>query len=85
MRALSTLLAGLTLCLIASCSKPSSDDCRKAIANIQKLNGIENSDQAPDPEAAVRKCRAQSSKKAVKCTINAKTAAEAEACNAGKR
>lgn len=75
-----TGLAGLAGLSAAGCSKPSEDDCRKAVLNLQKLRGLDLSAQAPDPERAVRNCRATGSTEMVKCLIAAKTAAEADAC-----
>ncbi len=64
----------------AGCSRPSTEDCRKAVLNLQRLHGLENNAQAPDPESAVRKCRATGSRETVACLIAAKTAAEGDAC-----
>lgn len=76
------LVAGLAV--LVSCNKPSEDACQKAIDNIQKITGIENSAGAPDSAAAVRKCRAQASKTAVQCMIDAKTIENIAACEGGK-
>jgi hypothetical protein len=72
------------LALVSSCNKPTEDACQKAIENIQRVTGIENSAGAPDSAAAVRKCRAQASKEAVACMTSAKTIAEIAACEGGK-
>ena len=78
----SVLFALSLLCLggFAACSKPSAEDCRKAVINLQKLRGLDTSPQAPDPEAAVRKCRSTANPKTVACLIRATSAAEADAC-----
>ena len=65
---------------LAGCSKPSEDDCRRAVLNLHKLRGLETNPQAPDPEAAVRKCRSTGDTDTVKCLIAATTAAQADAC-----
>ncbi len=65
---------------VAGCSRPSTEDCRKAVLNLQKVHGLDSNAQAPDPEPAVRKCRATGSPAMVACLIAAKTAAEADAC-----
>jgi hypothetical protein len=62
------------------CSKPSEEDCRRAVLNLQRIRGLETNPQAPDPEAAVRKCRSTGDTDTVKCIIAAKTTAEADAC-----
>jgi hypothetical protein len=83
MRAMS--LRALLLLVSASlaatgCNKPSEEDCRRAVLNLQKVRGIDTSPQAPDPAPAVRRCRSGASKETVQCLINAKTAAEADRC-----
>ena len=74
------LLLGLFL---GACNKPSPDDCRKAVLNLQKVRG-QDAEHAPDVERAVRKCQATGSKKTVECLIQAKTAADADACEGQK-
>jgi hypothetical protein len=81
---LKPLLLLSTVLALASCDKPTEDACRKAIDNIQKITGIEASAGAPDAEAAVRKCRAQASRKAVQCMMDAKTVDDIAACEGGK-
>ncbi len=71
------LLAAIMLC---ACGRPSTEDCRKAVNNMQKLRGLENAQQAPDPEAAVRKCRSTANPDTVACLIRAKTQPELDAC-----
>jgi hypothetical protein len=73
-------LALVSLGGLAGCGKASVEDCRKAVMNLQKLRGLDTSPQAPDPEAAVRKCRATANPRTVACLIAAKSAAEADAC-----
>ena len=75
-----SVLFALSLFAVVACSKPSVEDCRKAVINLQKLRGLDNSAQAPDPEAAVRKCRSTANPKTVACLIRATSAAEADAC-----
>ena len=42
--------------------EPSEEACEKAVNNIRKLTGQSNTDVGADKRAAVRSCRAQSSK-----------------------
>lgn len=73
---------GLIVALVAgtACSKPSEDDCRKALANMQSLLGTEYISKNSDMQGEVRRCRGGSSKKAVDCAIAAKTLDELRAC-----
>jgi len=75
------LIVGLSLGLVAGtgCSKPSEDDCRKALSNMQSLLGTEY--LTSDVQGEVRRCRGGSSKKAVECAIAAKTLDELKACD----
>jgi hypothetical protein len=68
------------LALAGACSKPSADDCRKAVLNLQRIRGLDTSAHAPDPEAFVRKCRATGDPKVVRCIIEAKTEGEVARC-----
>lgn len=79
------LAVALVVPMLSSCSKPSEDDCRKAIVNLQKIRGQDQKPQEPDLEAFVRRCRSTGNVGSVKCLINAKTAAEADACQAKEK
>jgi hypothetical protein len=63
-----------------ACSKPSAEDCRKAVLNLQRIRGLDTSAHAPDVEQFVRKCRATGSPESVHCIVNAKTEAEVSHC-----
>jgi hypothetical protein len=65
---------------IGACNKPSADDCRQAIKNMQELLHTDSAARNTDNEAEVRLCKGGSSKEAVTCAINAKTAEELKAC-----
>lgn len=67
------------------CEKPSEENCRKALANVRTLYKTDNADQHNDVAGDVRRCVGGSSKKAVECAMNAKTLAELESCNFGKK
>jgi hypothetical protein len=67
--------------LLAACSKPSADDCRKALTNMQHLLGTENlSKSAGDQEGEVRRCKGGSSKEAVQCAMNAQSIEDLKKC-----
>jgi hypothetical protein len=84
MRAMRLLLSVALGLALAGCSRPTEEDCRKAVLNLQKLRGMDPK-QGPDPEVAVRRCRASGDSKSVKCLMAARTAAEADQCgNAAK-
>jgi len=74
---------GLILTLVAgtACSKPSADDCRAALNNMQALLGTANLSKTSDMQGDVRQCRGGSSKEAVACAIAAKTLEELQACD----
>jgi hypothetical protein len=77
-------LAAVLLLPAAACSKPSEDDCRKAVLNLQKVRGQEGKPQGPDVEAFVRRCRSTGDNDSVRCLIAARTPAEADACQGKK-
>ena len=64
----------------AACNKPSADECRQAIANMEKLLGTEAASRNVDNEGEVRRCRGGSSKAAVTCAGKATSADELRAC-----
>lgn len=65
----------------AACNKPTADDCREAIANMQKLLGTTDTAKLADSEAEVRRCKGGSSKEAVACAMKATTLTELKACS----
>ena len=69
------------LAIGTGCSKPSEDDCRKALSNMQTLMGTEFVSLNSDLNSEVRRCRGGSSKKAVQCAGDAKTLDELKACD----
>lgn len=64
----------------AGCNKPTPDDCRKAIDNMEKLLGTDAAARNIDNEGEVRRCRGGSSKEAVTCAIKASSIEELKAC-----
>jgi hypothetical protein len=75
------VLIALSLCALAACDKPTDQDCRKAIANMQHLLGTENLNVNKSIEGDVRACREGSKKDAVACAIKAQTLEELKACD----
>ncbi len=69
----------LVVAAICGCNKPSDDDCRKAIVNMQTLIGTDNQ-KGNDLEGEVRRCRGGSKKAAVACAIKATTIDELADC-----
>jgi hypothetical protein len=75
------VLIGVALLFAAGCStRPSEEACEKAVNNIRKLTGQSHTDVGADKRAAIRSCRAQSSKKTVECMAEARTADELAKC-----
>ncbi len=69
------------LVLGTACSKPSEEDCRTALANIQSILGTEHVSKTEDMQGEVRRCRGGSSRKAVDCAIAAKTLDDLRTCD----
>lgn len=61
-------------------TKPSEDECRKAISNMQVLMGTENLGDSEMIESQVRRCKGGSSKKSVQCAIKAQTLDDLRKC-----
>lgn len=78
-------LATLAAWGLLACNKPSSEDCEKALHNIQLILKTDNLGTTEDLQGEIRRCRGSSSKKAVACTIGAKTAAELNACDFARK
>ncbi len=74
------LAASLLLFAAVGCSKPSIEDCRKAVLNMQHIRELDKDPQAPDVEVWVRKCRSTGNTDTVRCIIDAKTAVQLAAC-----
>jgi hypothetical protein len=76
------VLAIAVIAALAGCDKPSKDECRKALLNMQHLMGTENVDSAQSGlEGEVRRCQGGSSKDAVACAIQATTMDELRHCD----
>jgi hypothetical protein len=73
---------GLVLCLLlAACDKPTEENCRKALLNMEALLGTDNMGASGALEGEVRRCRGGSSKDAVACAMKATTLEELEKCD----
>jgi hypothetical protein len=65
----------------AACNKPTNEDCRQAITNMQRLLGTDvAAKNEADTESEVRRCKGGSSRDAVACAIKATTLDELKAC-----
>jgi len=76
-------LVVLALLALVACDKPSEDNCRKALLNMQHLLGTDtqnDSTSSADFEGEVRRCRGGSSRAAVECAIKATKLDELERC-----
>ncbi len=80
-------IAAFALCLgfttAAGCSSGNEEGCRKAIENIFRLTGLDKTSSGPSVRKAVRSCRANASKDAIECMVNAKTNADLQTCEGG--
>ena len=73
----------LVLAVLASlgaCNKPTPEECRAAILNMEKLLGTEAAARNVDNEGEIRRCRGGSSKEAVTCAGKAATLEDLKAC-----
>jgi hypothetical protein len=75
------LLVVVAIAGAGACNKPTTDDCRKAIANMQLQLGTEAVGKNSDIEGDVRRCKGGSSREAVACAIKASSLAELKACD----
>ena len=77
-----TRLALLFAAVLATgcATKPSADDCRKAIANMQRLMGTDNMRDDGRIEGEVRRCKGGSKKEAVACAMGASSIDQLKQC-----
>jgi len=76
-----TLLAVAVIIGLSACDKPTKDDCRKALLNMQHLMGTENLDTSGGGlEGEVRRCQGGSTKAAVECATKAATMDDLRKC-----
>ena len=74
------LLVVVAIISAGACDKPTADECRQAITNMQKWLGTATATANNDIEGDVRRCKGGSSKKAVACAIKANSLDELKAC-----
>jgi hypothetical protein len=74
------VLAALAPLGTGACNKPTPEDCRTAITNMERLLGTEAAARNTDIEAEVRRCRGGSTRDAVACAIKAATPEDLNAC-----
>src|SRR5690242_18539814 len=79
MRRLAPLILATGGLWLAGCNKPTEDNCRKAISNVQSLYGTDPL-KTGDFESQVRLCRGGSSREAVDCAIRARTVDDLKSC-----
>lgn len=78
-RALVTALLLVSAWTSAGCGqKPSEEACKAAVENLNAIYKAKDTDA--ERAAAVRRCRARSTKESVACMTAAKTQADAQAC-----
>jgi hypothetical protein len=80
-RTASLVLAMLTVLGLTGCDKPTPEDCRKALLNMQHILGTESLNTDSTLEGEVRRCRGGSKRAAVACAIKAQTIDELRACD----
>jgi len=68
--------------VVGACEKPSTDDCRAAISNMERLLGTDTTNlRTAENESEVRRCKGGSTREAVACAKNATTLAQLKACD----
>lgn len=72
--------AALALALVGCDAKPTEEACDRAVLNIRKVTGQTHIEVDSDHRAAVRSCRAQSSRDTVDCYVDAQTKEQLFAC-----
>ena len=63
-----------------ACNKPTPDECKKALTNMQQLMGTEAVNTPSTVAAATRRCRGASKKESVNCAAKATTLDELKQC-----
>jgi len=69
---------------LGACDKPTADDCRLAIVNMEKLLGTDTlttTSKTGENESEVRRCKGGSTREAVACAKAATTLPQLKACD----
>ena len=74
-------LVALAVSLPGCAVKPTEEECRKAIANMQRLMGTDTVRDDARIESEVRRCKGGSKKKAVECAMKATTLDDLRTCD----
>jgi hypothetical protein len=69
----------LSIAFLVGCNKPTEEDCKKAIENVQKILGTEH--LQTDIPGEIRRCRGGSSKTKVACAMAATSLEGLRACD----
>ena len=64
-----------------ACNKPTPDECKKALTNMQELMGTEAVNTPASIASATRRCRGASKKESVNCAAKATTLDELKQCS----
>lgn len=62
------------------CDKPREAECKKAVANIQRVYGTAGVSFGASPQAMIRSCRGSASAESVKCFTEANSLEELQRC-----
>lgn len=75
------IIIALGLVIAAACNKPSEDNCKKALLNMQHLLGTDQGEDGTGRlESEIRRCKGGSTKESVECAMNATTLDELKKC-----
>jgi|GEM_PF-4201492 len=85
MKAIHSVLLVLALATTAvGCERATEEKCREAVRNVFRITQADDTQNAgPDESAAIRSCRANSSRETVECVIAAKSLEDLAACEGG--
>lgn len=75
------LALALTTALAGCRTKPSDEDCRRAVSNLQRLTGTGQGAAAEsETHTAVRSCLGDSTQESARCVGRAETIEQVDAC-----
>ena len=71
---------------VGACDKPTAEDCRAAITNMQRLRSTDVlTERTAETESEVRRCTGGSTRASVECYKSAATLAQIKACDASAK